>query len=99
MSQVLPGAARRMNRTVKIEMHVPLSWLPVLIQKMKDGLGSSLFIEAATRILMVCKPACEISSPRQRVLNHRPRVELQSHSAFAVNILDSLHEMPEFLSA
>jgi hypothetical protein len=51
-------------RTIKIEVHVPRSWLTFFKQKMQDRFASLSLVEAAAGIFVVREPAREIAAPR-----------------------------------
>ena len=84
-----------MNRTVKIEVHIPNSRVAFLKKKMKHRSVSLLLVKAATRVLVIRKTACKVVASFQCRFNHRPRKKLNTNSAFTIDIGNLLYEVPE----
>jgi len=94
---MLPRAARRVNWTIKIEMHVPRARLAFLKQKVQHRRGPLLFVKTAAGVFVVREPPREVIATRQGRFNHRPRFKLYSNPAFTIHIGYSFDEMPELL--
>jgi hypothetical protein len=64
---------------------------------MQNSIAAVLFVEATRRVFMVCEPTREVVASRQNRFNERPGKELQTHSAFAVNVRNLFDYVPEIL--
>src|SRR5690242_6813070 len=87
--------ARRVHRTVEIEMHVPAGRLAFLKQKMKHCRSAIFLVETAARDAVVGEPAREIVARRKHRPNLRPRFKLDADAALAVNVRYAPHELPQ----
>src|SRR4029450_13210984 len=85
-----------MNRTVKIKVNKPCSWVTVLIKEVKHGFVSLFFVKTTGCALVVGKQSGEVFSPFKRRFDHWPGEKLQTDSTFAVNIRNPFYEIPEF---
>src|SRR5688572_10195166 len=86
-----------MDRAVQIEMYVPGAWFTFLKQKMQNCLASSSFVKAAGGVFVIGHQPREVPSPCERRLDHGPGLELQTHAALAVDVCDSLDDVPQSL--
>jgi len=91
---MLDCALNRMNRAIKIEVDVPLTWLSFLVKKMEHYVAAILLVKPASCVFVIGKATRKVSAPLQSRFDHGPGEELDSNTSLPINIRHLTYELP-----